>query len=138
MTSRLMLSLQPLFLFLTFGYKLIKQTRMTPLDEMVFYRGRVPSYDPRKDEPKNWLERLLQENSSSVNPQLSAPRDVGAGEDKNPEAAHFASTCPTAGAPIEQLIPAIHTRSTSALGDRELAKGPTCWEKQLISIWKRS
>ncbi len=60
MTSRLMLSLQPLFLFLTFGYKLIKQTRMTPLDEMVFYRGRVPSYDPRKDEPKNWLERLLQ------------------------------------------------------------------------------
>lgn len=45
---------------LTFGYKLIKQTRMTPLDEMVFYRGRVPSFDPLEDEPKNWLEKLLQ------------------------------------------------------------------------------
>ncbi|KAL1946117.1 hypothetical protein VTO73DRAFT_15244 [Trametes versicolor] len=50
----------PFFLLLTFGYKLIKQTRMTPLDEMVFYRGRVPSFDPLEDEPKNWLEKLLQ------------------------------------------------------------------------------
>ncbi|KAI0671245.1 amino acid permease-domain-containing protein [Trametes maxima] len=50
----------PFFLLLTFGYKLIKQTQMTPLDEMVFIRGRVPPYDAKKDEPKNWLERLLQ------------------------------------------------------------------------------
>lgn len=33
---------------------------MTPLDEMVFYRGRVPLFDPLEDEPKNWLEKLLQ------------------------------------------------------------------------------
>ncbi|KAI0642859.1 amino acid permease-domain-containing protein [Trametes meyenii] len=50
----------PFFLLLTFGYKLIKQTQMTPLDEMVFIRGRVPPYDAKEDEPKNWLERVLQ------------------------------------------------------------------------------
>ncbi|KAI0350171.1 hypothetical protein OH77DRAFT_1431318 [Trametes cingulata] len=50
----------PFFLLLTFGYKLIKQTQMISLDEMVFYRGRVVPYDPSDDEPQNRLERLLQ------------------------------------------------------------------------------
>ncbi|EIW52347.1 uncharacterized protein TRAVEDRAFT_75343 [Trametes versicolor FP-101664 SS1] len=50
----------PFFLLLTFGYKLIKQTQMTRLDEMVFYRGRIPPFDPRNEEPKNRLERFLQ------------------------------------------------------------------------------
>ncbi|KAI0775611.1 amino acid permease-domain-containing protein [Trametes elegans] len=50
----------PFFLLLTFGYKLIKQTQMTAVDEMVFFRGRVPPYNPHEEAPKNWLERLLQ------------------------------------------------------------------------------
>ncbi|KAL1946120.1 hypothetical protein VTO73DRAFT_15247 [Trametes versicolor] len=50
----------PFFLLLTFGYKLIKQTQMTPLDEMVFYRGRVPPRDMDNEAPKNRLERFLQ------------------------------------------------------------------------------
>ncbi|KAI0369433.1 hypothetical protein BV20DRAFT_968017 [Pilatotrama ljubarskyi] len=49
----------PFFLLLTFGYKLIKQTQMISLDEMVFYRGRVVPYDAQEDEPRNRLERLL-------------------------------------------------------------------------------
>ncbi|OJT02167.1 hypothetical protein TRAPUB_7282 [Trametes pubescens] len=50
----------PFFLLLTFGYKLIKQTQMTPLEEMVFYRGRVPPFDEHNEAPKNRLERFLQ------------------------------------------------------------------------------
>ncbi|CDO72292.1 hypothetical protein BN946_scf184970.g144 [Trametes cinnabarina] len=50
----------PFFLLLTFGYKLIKQTRMLSLDEMVFDRGTVPPLTGDEDVPKNWLERFLQ------------------------------------------------------------------------------
>ncbi|KAI0629930.1 amino acid permease-domain-containing protein [Trametes polyzona] len=49
----------PFFLLLTYGYKLIKQTQMTPLEEMVFTRGRVPPRDPDEENPKNRFERLL-------------------------------------------------------------------------------
>ncbi|KAI8986293.1 amino acid permease-domain-containing protein [Trametes punicea] len=50
----------PFFLLLTFGYKLIKQTKMWSLDDMVFDRGRVPPYHGDIEAPKNWLERFLQ------------------------------------------------------------------------------
>ena len=56
-----MAATQPFFLLLTFGYKLIKQTRMFSLDEMVFDQGSVPQLrDEDTDVPKNWLERFLQ------------------------------------------------------------------------------
>ncbi|KAH9891921.1 amino acid permease-domain-containing protein [Cubamyces lactineus] len=51
----------PFFLLLTFGYKLIKQTRMFSLDEMVFDQGSVPQLrDEDTDAPKHWLEKFLQ------------------------------------------------------------------------------
>ncbi|KAI9068733.1 hypothetical protein FKP32DRAFT_1587420 [Trametes sanguinea] len=50
----------PFFLLLTFGYKLIKQTRMLSLDEMVFDRGTVPPLNDDPERPKNPLERFLQ------------------------------------------------------------------------------
>ncbi|TFK85813.1 hypothetical protein K466DRAFT_494033 [Polyporus arcularius HHB13444] len=49
----------PFFLLLTFGYKLIKQTEMIPLDSMTFYQGEIPPYDPSTDEPKGRVERFL-------------------------------------------------------------------------------
>ncbi|RPD71597.1 hypothetical protein L226DRAFT_537868 [Lentinus tigrinus ALCF2SS1-7] len=49
----------PFFILLTFGYKLIKQTEMMPLDKMTFYQGEIPPYDPNTDEPKGRVERLL-------------------------------------------------------------------------------
>ncbi|KAI1789950.1 amino acid permease-domain-containing protein [Ganoderma leucocontextum] len=49
----------PFFLLLTFGYKLIKQTEMIPLEKMTFYQGQLPPYNPEDDEPKGWLEKLL-------------------------------------------------------------------------------
>lgn len=55
-----MLPIQPFFLLLTFGYKLIKQTEMIPLDKMTFYQGNMPPRDPRDEEPQGKLERVLQ------------------------------------------------------------------------------
>ncbi|KAM5541211.1 hypothetical protein V8D89_005140 [Ganoderma adspersum] len=49
----------PFFLLLTFGYKLIKQTEMIPLEQMTFYQGQLPPYNPEDNEPKGWLEKLL-------------------------------------------------------------------------------
>ncbi|KAM5541193.1 hypothetical protein V8D89_005122 [Ganoderma adspersum] len=49
----------PFFLLLTFGYKLIKQTEMIPLENMTFYQGQLPPYNPEDNEPKGWLEKLL-------------------------------------------------------------------------------
>nr|VWO98206.1 Acetolactate synthase (EC [Ganoderma boninense] len=49
----------PFFLLLTFGYKLIKQTEMIPLEKMTFYQGQLPPYNPEDNEPKGWLEKLL-------------------------------------------------------------------------------
>ncbi|KAI0738821.1 amino acid permease-domain-containing protein [Daedaleopsis nitida] len=49
----------PFFLLLTFGYKLIKQTEMMPLDKMTFHPGQRPAYDPNADKPHGRLERLL-------------------------------------------------------------------------------
>ncbi|KAH9919190.1 amino acid permease-domain-containing protein [Epithele typhae] len=48
----------PIFVLLTFGYKLVMQTEMMPLDKMTFFRGEVPSPLP-ECEPTGWLERLL-------------------------------------------------------------------------------
>ncbi|KAI0747491.1 amino acid permease-domain-containing protein [Fomes fomentarius] len=48
----------PFFLLLTFGYKLIKQTRMISLDRMSFDPGRRPPPVP-EEEPKGRLERVL-------------------------------------------------------------------------------
>ncbi|PIL34845.1 transporter [Ganoderma sinense ZZ0214-1] len=48
----------PFFLLLTFGYKLIKQTEMIPLEKMTFYQGQLPPYT-EDNEPKGWLEKLL-------------------------------------------------------------------------------
>ena len=45
-------------MLLTFGYKLIKQTQMIPLDEMTFDRGKVPTL-PQGDELHGRLEKLL-------------------------------------------------------------------------------
>ena len=50
---------QPFFVLLTFGYKLIKQTEMIPLEKMTFYQGQLPEYNPEDSEPKGRLERLL-------------------------------------------------------------------------------
>ena len=50
---------QPFFLLLTFGYKLIKQTEMMPLEKMTFNQGRLPDNNPEDNEPKGRLERLL-------------------------------------------------------------------------------
>ena len=50
---------QPFFLLLTFGYKLIKQTEMIPLDKMQFDRGEIPPLGPDKREPDGWLDWLL-------------------------------------------------------------------------------
>ena len=50
---------QPFFLLLTFGYKLIKQTEMIPLEQMTFYQGQLPPFNPEDNEPKGWLEKLL-------------------------------------------------------------------------------
>ncbi|KAI0687057.1 amino acid permease-domain-containing protein [Earliella scabrosa] len=47
----------PFFLLLTFGYKLIKQTEMIPLEKMTFDPGDRP--DPEADVPKGKLEKLL-------------------------------------------------------------------------------
>ncbi|KAM5541191.1 hypothetical protein V8D89_005120 [Ganoderma adspersum] len=49
----------PFFLLLTFGYKLIKQTEMIPLEKMTFYQGQLPDNNPEDNEPKGRLERLL-------------------------------------------------------------------------------
>ncbi|KAM5541210.1 hypothetical protein V8D89_005139 [Ganoderma adspersum] len=51
----------PFFLLLTFGYKLIKQTEMIPLENMTFYQGQLPrsGYNPEDNEPKGRLEKLL-------------------------------------------------------------------------------
>ncbi|KAI0747493.1 amino acid transporter [Fomes fomentarius] len=49
----------PSFMLLTFGYKLIKQTEMMPLEKMTFYPGRRPPYDPEADKPQGRLEKLL-------------------------------------------------------------------------------
>ncbi|EJF55719.1 amino acid transporter [Dichomitus squalens LYAD-421 SS1] len=49
----------PFFLLLTYGYKLIKQTEMIPLEKMSFYRGDLPPHNPADDEPQGPLERLL-------------------------------------------------------------------------------
>ena len=46
-------------MLLTFGYKLIKQTEMIPLEKMTFYQGQLPEYNPEDNEPKGRLERLL-------------------------------------------------------------------------------
>ncbi|KAI0823275.1 amino acid permease-domain-containing protein [Trametes gibbosa] len=50
----------PFFLLLTFGYKLIKQTKMISTDEMAFFRGSVPPYNSDDERPKSWLQRLLE------------------------------------------------------------------------------
>ena len=50
---------QPFFVLLTFGYKLIKQTEMIPLEKMTFYQGQLPPFNPEDNEPKGWLEKLL-------------------------------------------------------------------------------
>ncbi|KAH9849492.1 amino acid permease-domain-containing protein [Lenzites betulinus] len=50
----------PFFLLLTFGYKLIKQTKMISTDEMAFFQGRIPPYNPDDEGPKNWLQRCLE------------------------------------------------------------------------------
>ncbi|TBU26120.1 amino acid transporter [Dichomitus squalens] len=49
----------PFFLLLTYGYKLIKQTEMIPLEKMSFYRGDLPPHNLADDEPQGPLERLL-------------------------------------------------------------------------------
>ena len=46
-------------MLLTFGYKLIKQTEMIPLEQMTFYQGQLPPFNPEDNEPKGWLEKLL-------------------------------------------------------------------------------
>lgn len=46
-------------MLLTFGYKLIQQTEMMPLEKMTFYPGRRPPYDPEADKPQGRLEKLL-------------------------------------------------------------------------------
>ena len=51
--------LQPFFILLTYGYKLIKQTEMIPLDKMTFYRGEIPPIEPDEAEPQGWIERVL-------------------------------------------------------------------------------
>ncbi|GBE85477.1 Arginine permease CAN1 [Sparassis crispa] len=48
----------PIFLLLTFGYKLIYQTEMIPLDKMVFDRKDVPRIEP-EDPPRNLWEKLV-------------------------------------------------------------------------------
>ena len=50
---------QPFFLLLTFGYKLIKQTKMIRLEDMTFYRGRKRGEDSEEDAPNGYLERFL-------------------------------------------------------------------------------
>ncbi|KAI0687059.1 amino acid permease-domain-containing protein [Earliella scabrosa] len=49
----------PFFLLLTFGYKLIKQTKMIRLEDMTFYRGRKRGEDSEEDAPNGYLERFL-------------------------------------------------------------------------------
>ncbi|KAM5541207.1 hypothetical protein V8D89_005136 [Ganoderma adspersum] len=49
---------QPFLLLLTFGYKLIKEREMIPLDNMTFYPGQLPRYNPEDNEPKGWLGEL--------------------------------------------------------------------------------
>ena len=46
-------------MLLTFGYKLIKQTEMIPLENMTFYQGQLPQYNPEDSELKGCLEKLL-------------------------------------------------------------------------------
>ena len=53
-----MVTLQPIFMLLLFGYKLIKQTKMITLEEMTFDQVRTPKYVPEA-EPQGWLKRLL-------------------------------------------------------------------------------
>ncbi|KAH9919155.1 amino acid permease-domain-containing protein [Epithele typhae] len=48
----------PIFVLLTFGYKLIKQTEMMPLDKMTFFRGHVPP-PPQEYVTTGFLERFL-------------------------------------------------------------------------------
>ena len=52
-------SLKPFFVLLTFGYKLINQTEMIPLEKMTFDRGKVPPMKPDEPEPDGWVERVL-------------------------------------------------------------------------------
>ncbi|OBZ71741.1 Lysine-specific permease [Grifola frondosa] len=50
----------PFFIILTFGYKLINQTKLIPLDEMQFSRGDVPDYyETIQDGPRNLWERFI-------------------------------------------------------------------------------
>ncbi len=41
-----------------FGYKLVKQTEMIPLEKMTFYQVQLPPYNPEDNEPKGCLEKL--------------------------------------------------------------------------------
>lgn len=49
---------QPFFLLLTFGYKLIHQTKMVRYQDMNFSRGNVP---PRVDDPVShrFVDKIL-------------------------------------------------------------------------------
>ncbi|KAF7798280.1 hypothetical protein EIP86_009498 [Pleurotus ostreatoroseus] len=44
-----------IFCLLTFGYKLVHQTKMVPVEEMLFYRGHVPLY---QEEPRSWWDKI--------------------------------------------------------------------------------
>jgi len=49
----------PLFVLLTFGYKLIYQTKLVPLDEMTFSREDVPEKLEEDDPPRNIWEKII-------------------------------------------------------------------------------
>ena len=52
--------MQPIFILLILGYKLIKQTRYVPLEEMVFTGDGVEKSEIPEEEPQNWWEKFLQ------------------------------------------------------------------------------
>jgi len=49
----------PLFLLLTFGYKLIHQTEMVPYSAMKFERHDVPTFEEREEQPRSLWARIL-------------------------------------------------------------------------------
>ncbi|KAI0930952.1 hypothetical protein AcW1_007164 [Taiwanofungus camphoratus] len=50
----------PFFMLLTFGYKLVHQTKMVKLDEMDFSRQNVPEFAEHEEIPRNIFDKILQ------------------------------------------------------------------------------
>lgn len=47
-------------MLLTFGYKLVHQTKMVKLDEMDFSRQNVPEFAEHEEIPRNIFDKILQ------------------------------------------------------------------------------